>query len=254
MLLTRLALIVVLLTTATGPARAAEVDLRLIARFPTSETVLGREEIVYLRIGYVSDRPLRIRVSGLKAAVPVTGASYMTNPSPDLPAGEGEALAWIAYREPVLLDGLRISALDTDWRPLASLDLPMRLVWGSQPASQLRAPPDWVERMRDLQQRSTLKALEDTGDDTWIGLAAMLALPLYIGLQALMGMRLTGRWRIAALLPLILALPLAVYCALALIMGSNLWPLALILFAPLGLFYLLLVAGAWLAARLGARA
>lgn len=66
-----------------------------------------------------------------------------------------------------------------------------------------------------------------------------LAGPLYFFLQLLMVMRYRGRWRYLSLVPLLAMVPLAVHAGLAHRAGSNLWPLLLILAAPIASLYLL---------------
>lgn len=80
-------------------------------------------------------------------------------------------------------------------------------------------------------------------DRDWlIGELVALAGPAYFFLQLLMVIRYRGRWRIAALVPLLVMVPLAVQAALAYAAGSEAWPLLLVLSAPLAFLYLLLVA------------
>jgi hypothetical protein len=80
-------------------------------------------------------------------------------------------------------------------------------------------------------------------DREWvIGELVALAGPAYFFLQLLMAIRYRGRWRIAALVPLLVMVPLAVHAALAYAAGSKAWPLLLVLAAPLAFLYLLLVA------------
>ena len=57
-------------------------------------------------------------------------------------------------------------------------------------------------------------------------------------LQPLAVIRLKGRWRVAALAPLLLAIPAVLWSLCALSQDSNLWPLVFIFFAPLGTLYL----------------
>jgi hypothetical protein len=66
----------------------------------------------------------------------------------------------------------------------------------------------------------------------------------YVVLQPLLPLRLSGGWRIAALLPLAVMVPLAIHAIVLVMAGSNLWPLGLISFAPLAFLYLLIVGGA----------
>ena len=85
--------------------------------------------------------------------------------------------------------------------------------------------------------------------ETVIGLAAMMAVPAYFVLQPWLGLRLTGGWKIAALAPLLPAVPLLLWCLVAFADQSNLWPLPFILFAPFATVYLLIVFGLNLATR-----
>lgn len=72
-----------------------------------------------------------------------------------------------------------------------------------------------------------------------LGLALMAGTPVYLILQLVAPFQLpAARWRVAALLPLLAAIPIAGWCLYALSQDSNLWPLPFILFAPLGALYL----------------
>jgi hypothetical protein len=73
------------------------------------------------------------------------------------------------------------------------------------------------------------------------GFVVMLATPVYLLLQVWAPMKVSGGWRSAALAPLLPAIPLLIWCAYALSDESNLWPLPLILFAPFGAGYLVVV-------------
>ena len=61
-----------------------------------------------------------------------------------------------------------------------------------------------------------------------IGGAIMLTLPLYIILQIWCGIAWSGRWRLAALVPLIVFLPTLAVSVFELTRGSNLWPITTI--------------------------
>lgn len=65
--------------------------------------------------------------------------------------------------------------------------------------------------------------------------------PLYLILQIWFGYAWAGRWRIAAFVPLIGLILLLVGGVVEYSKGSNLWPLLIIFFAPLGLIYFLIV-------------
>ena len=75
--------------------------------------------------------------------------------------------------------------------------------------------------------------------DLFVGFALMAGTPVYLILQVIAPLQLSRTsWRIAALLPLVVAIPVAGWCLYALGQDSNLWPLPFILFAPLGALYL----------------
>jgi hypothetical protein len=75
-----------------------------------------------------------------------------------------------------------------------------------------------------------------------IGELVALAGPAYFFLQLLMAIRYRSRWRIAALVPLLVMVPLAVHGGLAYAAGAEAWPLLLVLAAPPAFLYLLMVA------------
>ncbi len=75
--------------------------------------------------------------------------------------------------------------------------------------------------------------------DWLIGELLILAGPVYFFLQLLMAMRYRGRWLVLSLAPLLIMLPLAVHAGTAFAAGSNLWPMLLILAAPVACVYLL---------------
>jgi hypothetical protein len=68
--------------------------------------------------------------------------------------------------------------------------------------------------------------------------------PLYLALQVWFGYAWSGRWRIAALVPLIVMGPVLIITVMGAVGGSNLWPLPLILLSPIGLAYLLITRAA----------
>ena len=74
--------------------------------------------------------------------------------------------------------------------------------------------------------------------DSLVGGIVMQCGPLYLVLQIWFAWAWAGRWRLAALVPLIGFLPTVIISAIELSRGSNLWPLTTILFAPIGFAYL----------------
>ena len=74
-----------------------------------------------------------------------------------------------------------------------------------------------------------------------IGSVAMLAAPAYFILQPWAAAKLTGGWRKAALLPLLPATPLLLWCGYGFADQSNLSPVPFLLPAPFGTFYLVIL-------------
>jgi hypothetical protein len=82
-----------------------------------------------------------------------------------------------------------------------------------------------------------------------VGIGALSILG-YLVMQPLMAFRFSGGRRIAALVPLLAMVPLFISTAYAFRAGSNIWPLALIIFAPFAFLYLLIIAATrWIAGR-----
>lgn len=71
-----------------------------------------------------------------------------------------------------------------------------------------------------------------------------LAITVYAALQAWTLITWRSGWRLAALAPLLLCAVVLVQTVIAYQQQSNLWPIALIFFFPVGSAYLLLVAAA----------
>ena len=75
--------------------------------------------------------------------------------------------------------------------------------------------------------------------DWLVGELLILAGPVYFFLQLLMAVRYRGRWLVLSLVPLLIMVPLAIHAGMAFAAGSNLWPVLLILAAPVACVYLL---------------
>lgn len=77
----------------------------------------------------------------------------------------------------------------------------------------------------------------------WL-LAELMALagPAYFFLQLMTAVRYRGRWRLAALVPLLVMVPLAIEAGLAYAAGVPGWPSLLVRASPAAFLYLLLLA------------
>jgi hypothetical protein len=152
-------------------------------------------------------------------------------------------VVWVAYAAATRLDEIRITAYGADWKPVATLSYSIAAQW-SGPGGRQRAA--WAAALSDRQQAMTSQsAAASQGDDVgYIGplmAFAGLSIPGYLILQIVLLFRYSGRWRLAAALPLVGMIPLLLYTLAALAAGSNLWPLMLLFLTPLAFLYLLAV-------------
>jgi hypothetical protein len=75
-----------------------------------------------------------------------------------------------------------------------------------------------------------------------LSIIIILSLPGYPLFQWYVVRNWDGGWRIAALVPLFLMVPLVIHAGVAFLAESNLWPLMVILVTPLACFYLIALA------------
>ena len=79
--------------------------------------------------------------------------------------------------------------------------------------------------------------------------ALLWAFPVYVVLQGYTAWKWEGRWRLAALAPLLVMAPLVAYAVLAAVAQSNLFPLFVIFAAPPAVLYLVVLGGVRLLMR-----
>jgi hypothetical protein len=243
------------LATLAVAAESEPPAVTIEAVDPAGTSSLGRGDAVSVRLAYRSAVPVRFRLAAFARGEPITDAQ--SNPLPLYPAGQGEAIAWLARQRPGYVDELRVGVLDAQWQPLDELSLGVSLFWEGEPPSAPRTAPPWVARLNAVQQAmvsadAAARPNEPGFDGASVVVMAMgWSVPVYLVLQIVMVRRYRGGWRRAALAPLLLTVPLAVYTAGAFAAGSNLWPLMLILLTPVACLYLLAL---WLLRRVRGRA
>jgi hypothetical protein len=227
---------------AWGFAQRAPIEFQIMQSDPGLVASLARGEGLYVRLTYRSSRPVRFRMHGFARGSEVKdGAMY--NVAPPYPAGEGEALVWLAYRQPIHIDEIRVTALGTGWEPLATSSAAVDLAWSPGTAKRVRA--DWASRLSNEQQETVRQQIEqrDTSGGALLFFLLVGGVLGYFVLQPLTVLWLDGRWRLAAAVPLVATVPLMLHAALAYAAGANLWPLLLIFCLPVATLYLLGVAG-----------
>jgi hypothetical protein len=231
--------LLLLFAACASTAHASAARLEVIATDPSESTTLPFGANVNVHVHYVADQPVRVQAKGLLAGEPVPGAM---NASPAYDAGEGDALAWISFREHAYVDSVRVTLGDANWKTLAVHDIPIYVDWRADAPPHAEAA--WVGPLRDDQQARITEGWRQSAsaDDGGGGLFLMLltlSIPGYIALQVIAWARWKGGWRWAALVPLVGMGAVFVYTLFALLAGSNLWPLMLLFLSPLACAWLL---------------
>lgn len=222
----------VFLTAGAISAQTLEVT----ATDPAGGGRLPPNRTFYLKVHYDSPQPLRLKATGMLGGKKVQD---ITNPSPVYPAGTGDGLVWISYRTSTRIDAVQVSASDQNWRPISSLTFPVEVSWASSASDPAEA--GWVREMNETQQREISSALQSSQGNPGILGWAFFAF-LYVSVLGYPVLQIHSLcrdgWKSAASLPLFLMIPLMVYTAWALAMGSNLWPLLLLFGSPFACLYL----------------
>ena len=243
----RLIFALVFAASAAGVVIAAPPTIELVASDPSDGSKLRVVEPLYVELRYSSDTPLRFQARGYRNGQEVTEGERM-NPAPVYPAGNGEAIAWIAYAGAMEVDEVRVIVSDAGWHELSQVKMPIDVGWSEEaPATRDRAA--WTIELNAAQQHMTsvaMNASTEKAGPLWSVLPFLLftSFPGYIWLQVRTWRRWTGGWRIASRLALGLMVPVLGYTLFALAMGSNLWPLVLIFTMPIAFAYLAALATA----------
>jgi hypothetical protein len=224
---------------ADAPTQPPRVQIT--AFDPASGGALASGDALYLQIQYQSETPLRFQVEGYRNGAKSDGA--LSNTVPVYPAGEGVALAWLAFRQSHDLDEVRVKVMTPQWQEIDRVRMPLAIAWVKPDVIAPRVRADWVERLsaehQALSQRGLEQAIDDGGGGfDWLIMFMGWSIPGYIVLQAYLLRRCRGGWRTAAWLPLFVTVPALVHALIALAMGSNLWPLILLFVTPLTFLYL----------------
>lgn len=225
-------------------AEPPPVTLEVSATDPASEATMQRGEAFYVRVAYHGDEPLRIRVTGLWQG---GKKPSMTNPSPRSDPPGGEAMVWLAFDTAAMLDEVQVTAEDqATGQVVARTSLPVKLEWTGVPAATPRQVADWAADMSRAQQHTVSREMRATSASgsfasTLLILVIVLSLPGYAIVQIWSLKRLRGAWRKAAFIPLWMMGAALAVSVFALFAGSNLWPIWLILLAPLALIWLVAI-------------
>lgn len=236
-----LAAILLFMTGAAVSTEQPAVTMRIERTAPSPDSALPRFGSYYIAVRYTADRPVRIQARAYAGGKSLD-AGQSLNASVLHPAPGGTALAWVGYDKPAQIDEIRVTAYDDGWRPLLVLSHPVRLRWLAEPATTSRAPPDWVRPL--IEEEGRLAAQDRPGDSGGFsgllpgGLLVVGGIPGYLALQFISVVSLRSGWRKAALVPAGLMGLACLHAAYALSQDSNLWPIMVILTAPLACAYL----------------
>ncbi|HFE8371653.1 TPA: hypothetical protein ACGAOD_002851 [Legionella pneumophila] len=232
----------VILVIYSTPSMALSVEL--IETSPKSPVTLNQDEALYVLIRYKSDQPLRFQAIGENLRQKIMDSARF-NPSQAYPAGEGEAIAWVAYDNTTEIDSITVTIYDANWRTLQTKSIPVSAVWQNENGRNNQAPAPWVQRLNQQQQSSVYTQSQipvSSGNALFVQLLFLLIL-LYWFLQIIVIFNWTGRWKKLACFPLLFSLPLLLYTLYALYAGSNLWPLMMLFVTPFILALLLIIIG-----------
>lgn len=234
----------------------AETTARVLETYPAGDVItLGKNQSFYLRIGYSTDKPVRIWARPFFQGSEVAAGS---NPS-HVYSGSGEALGWFFFMEPgKQVDEVRIRAGDGSrdgTRVVATY--PVRITGSSQPVAS-STEPAWLVELRSEDKRLQQEAFEQrmdtpptTGETLFFSgfILAVLALGVAGIVAPVWALRRwSGGWRVAAAVPTVMM----GFVVLRIVLGTaadptshNLWPFEILQAG----FLSLVVIGVLLAAR-----
>jgi hypothetical protein len=230
----------VLAVASVGVAAATIAEI--VATDPARDTQLAPREALHARVRYDSTVPFRVQARGYRGGVEQQAA--MLNPSPVYAAGQGEAIAWLAF-DAGFVDELRVVVFDERWQPLTTASVGRNVLWTRAAAPRAERAP-WVAALNDAQQSSVSSQARaatpatDAGDIALFQLVA-LSVPGYVLLQAFALWRRRDRGKRAELVPLLVMAPTFAFSALAYWHEANLWPVWLLLLCPPAVLYLAIV-------------
>jgi len=235
-------LALVWLCLSPSPPAGAAARIQVIETDPASPAVLGSWHRFNVRIGYVSDEPIRVHGQAFLNGRKVTSA---TSGSPVYPPGSGEGMFWFAYTEAAQVDRVVLTAYPARGQTaLAEAALAVELRWTGEKTAP-PVPAEWVRRMdaeAERRQRAAYQAYMSQPTPAWqwaLFFALMWSPVAYLVAQIVTLRRFQGGWWVAALAPLVPMAIVLVYTVSAFRAGSNLFPLVLIFTSPIAFLYLM---------------
>lgn len=220
-------------------AAQASVTLELLEIDPRAATELPPERALYGRIGYVSDRPVRLSLQPFRDGKRVTDDA-ISSPSPLYPPGRGEGMQWFAFRAPQYIDEIRAMARDERGAIVAEASLRRELTWLN--GARVGAPAAWVAELRaadDALARSAAAAHDSSSGGGWLFVQALfLSVPLALILQVYAWRKLDGTLGRLARYSGYAMGALWLFVIVTALLGSNLSPIWLVFLSPLFVVFL----------------
>ena len=185
----RLALIA--LTLFAGAAQG-QLRATVVETDPPGEAIsLAPNQLLWLRIAYEADRPVRIWARPYAGGQPAPAHS---NPSPMYGSGSGEAVGWFSFPKAAHADEVRIQfGVEGSSQAMEVLRYPVSVTASGQPQAR-RAAPAWadeLQRQAEALGRAQREARERepmSAGDTALTYAVMLVIALVvIGLPLSLG-------------------------------------------------------------------
>lgn len=151
---------------------------------------------------------------------------------------------WLAYPRDAKIDQVRVRLWNANKARVAVAEFPIRAEWrganGGGEAAE-RTTESWVAQLTPAQRERMVEMLSQASQASGFDPISLLFLcvPAYVLLQAVLTSRTAGGWRKATLAPAAIMVPILGYTVLAFAARSNLWPLLMLLSAPLACLYLI---------------
>ena len=216
------------------------VEVELVETSPKSAETLNQDESLYVLIRYKSDQPLRFQAIGQYQNKQIKENVKM-NGSLTYPAGEGNAIAWVAYDKATKIDQIVVTVYSDNWQLIKNVSMPRTVSWEEGGSIAPHPEASWVGQLNQDQQSYGHDERPTSFSWNIFLIFLFLTAPAYWYLQVQLLLNWKDGWRKRAAAPLIISIPLLLYTLFALFKGSNLWPLMMIFISPILFISLLII-------------
>lgn len=226
------------------------VVVKIDALDPEVESTLGNDDMLYVKIRYESDIPLRFQAIAMRDGI-AHEVGAVKNPGTLHAQGSGEALAWIGYTNPTHIDSIRVTVLNEKWQEIDHLTKEISMTWHGVADTEPRSPAEWVNSLMKSERRKQDFVYDATPQKYGflydiLFFLTIASIPAYVLLQLHMLWHYKYRWRELAIIPLFPYLILAFYYIVGLDIETSLQVTFLFRYTPFALLYLIAL---WVAKR-----